>query len=499
MNNNPLLAKNENIRLTFRLPLLICFALYAAWQMGAIYFSGNTLSIDGRTPLPVDIDNLTVLIAAGYILSIIVMIVLPRIIVWAERITAMAALVSALALFLPLGPGVLSLFYYVQCFCCLFMIGFETALIVNLFSEKTAIVHLLVAYPFIQILIAVLQNDFYKMPFQVFRLFSVIALALMLLFFFKLPAKVWPGYVKKDDNFVAPKSLFAGIFILIGLDCFATLFGIAVAESISHGVSVFYLSSGVYGIVIFFVWKHCNIAPLQCIKYLTAITALGFIMAIAAQYVSALSLPACFLLGAGSTCCWLNPFFGILVAKRYPSRYLSSVFIGIAFVTVLIHTALLDALRDNLTMLYVIYLFIAVVLAIVYLLLEPYLLYSFRGRTLQNIIGLVAEDADEAKAVPFTETIAEKPAVHTDESLHERRMKILVTHAFSPLTRREYQLTDCIMRGLRRSEIAKEMGVLPDTISKYRSAIYSKFDIHSRQELFRLAEKLDRQWPPDKT
>ena len=73
-------------------------------------------------------------------------------------------------------------------------------------------------------------------------------------------------------------------------------------------------------------------------------------------------------------------------------------------------------------------------------------------------------------------------------------MKILITHSLSPLTRREYQLADCIMRGLRRSEIAEEMDIKPETISKYRQNIYSKFDIHSRKELFSLAEKLEREW-----
>jgi len=76
-------------------------------------------------------------------------------------------------------------------------------------------------------------------------------------------------------------------------------------------------------------------------------------------------------------------------------------------------------------------------------------------------------------------------------------MKILMTHTLSPLTRREYQVADCIMRGLRRSETAQEMGVLPETITKYTNQIYSKFGIHRRQDLFRLAEKLDREWLDD--
>jgi DNA-binding CsgD family transcriptional regulator len=502
-----LLAENEGKRLNLRLPLLICFAMYSAWQMGVVYFSGETLSIDGRAPLPVSIDDLTVLIAAGYMLSILVMIFLPRITVWTERITAITALLSALALYLPVSPGTLAMFYYLQCFCCLFMIGFETAIIVNLFSEKTTIKHLLVAYGLTNVFIAVLQNDFYKVTFPTFRLFTVVALALMLVFFFRLPANVWPRYVKKSDGFAAPVSLYTGVFILCALDCFATLFGIAVAESIRHGLLVIYISSAAFGLIIYILWKRYNITPLQSCSVLVAMTALGFVLAIASRFAPVLSLAACALLGAGVTCCWLNPFFGLLIAKRHPSRFIVPICIGIAFVTVLIHSALLDALRNNLTVLYVVYLVIAVSLVILYLILQPYLGYSFRGRTLRDIIGVVAEETEEeaaeAKIIPvnraalLTKTETAESAAPVDVPLHERRMKILMTHALSPLTNREYQLADCIMRGLRRSEIAQEMGIEPESITKYSNRIYNKFAIHRRQDLFRLAEKLEREWPEE--
>ena len=83
------------------------------------------------------------------------------------------------------------------------------------------------------------------------------------------------------------------------------------------------------------------------------------------------------------------------------------------------------------------------------------------------------------------------------EEPHEQRMKNLEGRAFSPLTRREYQVADCIMRGLRRSEIEEELGIKPSTINDHRKAIYSKFGINSRKELFRLAESLNREWEND--
>jgi DNA-binding CsgD family transcriptional regulator len=172
---------------------------------------------------------------------------------------------------------------------------------------------------------------------------------------------------------------------------------------------------------------------------------------------------------------------------------------GIAFATVLIQATLLDKLRDNLIVLYAVYVIIAVMLIILYLILEPYLIYSFRSRTLQDLIGVVAEDTDERKtaeleAIPIVKAVEVKHIEPEDETLHSRRMKILLTHTLSPLTRREYQLADCIMRGLRRSEIAQEMGLKPATVTQYTNTVYDKFGIHKRQELFRLAEKLEREW-----
>jgi DNA-binding CsgD family transcriptional regulator len=149
--------------------------------------------------------------------------------------------------------------------------------------------------------------------------------------------------------------------------------------------------------------------------------------------------------------------------------------------------------------LYLVYLVIAVGMVILYLAIRPYLSYSFSGRTLQDMIGVVAEETDDgetapSEAAPVVEAISETPIVPETETLHARRMDILMKHTLTPLTAREYEVVDLIMRGMTRSEIAETMGIKPDTISKHRNAIYSKFVIHKRQELFKLAESLEREW-----
>jgi DNA-binding NarL/FixJ family response regulator len=425
------------------------------------------------------------------------MIFLSKYIVWAERIAGTLSLVSALTLFLPLAPEILTTFFYIQYFCCFLMTGFETALIVNLFKARTAAFYLTVIYALPNLLIGLLHNEIYQVTFTQFRLFIVAALALLLVFFFKLPAGSWPRYVTKNNGLVRPKSLIAGTFVLVGLSALLSMFGQTIAESVTHGVFVFYCVGSVFSVSIGILWKRFGITLLRSASVLLALGTIGFVLAIVSLLVPELSLAACALFGAMTACCWLVPFFGLLIARNYPSRFVSPVIIGSAFLAVLVHTALLEALRDNLTLLYVVYLVIAVVLAIIYLMLEPYLLYSFRSRTLQDTIGIVAEETEETAEIK-TSLLGkiETPETVTAPDIlpHERHMKTLMTHALSPLTSREYQLADCIMRGLRRSEIAAEMGIEPESITKYSNRIYNKFDIHRRQDLFKLAEKLDREW-----
>ncbi|HCC34335.1 MAG TPA: hypothetical protein DEQ02_01370, partial [Ruminococcaceae bacterium] len=78
MTQHPILLENEGKRLTLRLPLLICFSMFNAWQMGMIYFSSQSLSVDGRVATPMSESLTTPLAAAGYVFSILVMIFLPR-------------------------------------------------------------------------------------------------------------------------------------------------------------------------------------------------------------------------------------------------------------------------------------------------------------------------------------------------------------------------------------------------------------------------------------
>ena len=210
--NNRLLFENQRKRLKKPLWLLICFAMFTFWQMGFIYFMGPSLNIDGRTPLPVSMDNITAIIALAYVLCIAFMIFLPRFVIWAERIVLCLALLTVIGLFFPVGEEALLLLIYAHVFFCCFIIGFESFTIINFFTENTAIIHLTLAYGVALVLIAVVQNDFLPITFPVFRIVTVIAVSAVLFFFIKMPAnsEACPQFVKKSDGLTAPKKLLTG-------------------------------------------------------------------------------------------------------------------------------------------------------------------------------------------------------------------------------------------------------------------------------------------------
>jgi hypothetical protein len=105
------------------------------------------------------------------------------------------------------------------------------------------------------------------------------------------------------------------------------------------------------------------------------------------------------LLGAGVTVCWLNPFFGLPIAKRFPSKRIVPASLGIAFLATVIQIALLKALRESPTILHVVCLVVAAAMTILFFQLKPYLLYIFHGRALREIAeqSLEAETEKEAE------------------------------------------------------------------------------------------------------
>lgn len=289
MPNKGILFENQEKRMVLPVWQHVCFVMFCIWQMGFIYFMGPSLTIDGKTPLPISMDNITLLIVAGYVCTIITMMFRPDRVVRMARLSAITALVSAAAFFAPLADQVMMGVIYLHCFCCCYMIGFETAMIVYFFSEKSAIRHLLVIYPMAYAAIGVIQNDFAPISFAWFRSLTVIMLALLVLFYFKMPGKTMPRFVRREDGLMLPKHFFAGVFILSFLSALLGVIGPAVAAETRHGVVVLYVGSAVWTLGLYGICRITQRHPIHLVPVIIVIAVMGYIMMIFSAYVQGIS------------------------------------------------------------------------------------------------------------------------------------------------------------------------------------------------------------------
>lgn len=473
-----LLRENERKRIRLPVGMLLCYSLFTAWQMGVVFFSGKALSIGGRTPLPISADGMGGVIVAAYLLSFVFLVFFQKRSVAAARIGLGISMASALALYLPLPDAALSALVAVQSFCCVFLTGVCISVAVNLFTEETELYDVLVTAVFADLLIAILQNDLLPVPYAVFRGFTAAALALLLFFFFRLPKTSWPEYAARDGGLVKPKRFFAGVYFLIGVTCMLTLFGNTVSEGVPHGVTVFSVSTALCGGAVFLLWKLPRLSPLRCGKFLIALGALGFLLAVAGPLHPALRYASCALLGCGNLACCLSSFYGIALMGRYPSRWITPTIILLAVATVLLHTVLLNAFRGDLSVLYLLYALLAVTAAIAYLLIEPHLLWTMqRPREAAGDVAPIPAEAAAGDAVrPSSRsfTVAELDA-------------LLSPHASGALAGQELRVAELILCGFTSREIAQAMRITQNTVKGYRKNLYAKLNVHSLRELFLLS------------
>ena len=457
-----LLSANQSKRQEYTLRRLILFAMFCFWQMGFIYFMGPSLTINGRTPLPISMDNVATLIAVCYVLSILYMIFLPRYVVPAERFFTAAALVSALALFLPLSDSLLKYLIYLQIFCCCIMIGFETFIIVNHFSEQSAIYALTAGYGVALSLISVVQNDFLPITFPVFRVITVLALVMLLLFFFRMPVnpKICPEYVKKNSGIICPKKLMCGIFLLVFVGSTMAVSGPSIAGEVKHGVSITYGVDALISFFIYWLYKKKGLHPFQAISACIGAGCVGFILMFAADYVPFLSYIACGFIGIGMFACQMLPLYGFVLMKTYPSKYISPIIIGLALLAVLVQSSMVELFRSTPIMLCLVYAVLMVVFVIIYLQIAPYLLYTLDKK----------ETGSKEDAVTPTEAPEAALDLHT-------------------LTARELEVAGLIASGYSNAEIADALFISAYTVNDHTKKIYRKLEVHSRLELAALLNR----------
>jgi len=487
--NYSFLLENEKKRKHYPLWMLLCFAAFCFWQMGFIYFVGPALTIDGRTPLPISMDNVTMLIVVAYVCSIIYMIILPRQVIRAARITTAVTLVSALGLFFPFSDEVLRLLIYLQMFCCCFMIGFETFVMVNYFSEQVTIRHLTVAYGVAVLLISVVQNDFALISFPHFRILTVIAVSLLLLFFCRMPAgkDACPRYVTKESGLVKPKKLLYGTYVLEFVSALMAVSGPSISDGIKNGVFITYLMDMAASFGIYFLYKKAKIHPFRSISICIGVGCIGFLLMLVVPYLPFMAYVSCAFIGVGMVPCQMIPLYNVMLMKNYPSRYLPPIAIGLAMAAVLVQSSLVEIFRDAPHLLYLTYSVIMVILVIIYLQIEPHFFYAMR-RKLEHRAqreAVATEMAQEMKEK--SEVVAGQKAVESEITENSGAQS---DNVFDVLSKREKEVVDLIASGYSNAEIASALFISPHTVNDHTKKIYRKLDVHSRYELTALVNKM---------
>ncbi len=461
-----LLYENEQKRRDIPLWQLLCFVMFCVWQMGFIYYIGPALNIDGRTPLPISPDNLTLLIVAGYVASILTMILAPKAVIWLSRIATAVALVSALGLFLPLGTDALTMLIYIQCFACCYMIGFESATMVHYFTGKSVTKHLLIAYPVGYTVIAFIQSDFIALDFSVFRILTVIMLGLLLLFYVKIPSGSGIRFVKKEDGIILPKRFLGGFLLLAFLGALLGVIAPAAAAEVEHGVFAAYIGCAVGSAFLYLLYKKTGKHPICFVSYIIGISAIGYVLLVVSEYVPALGLVASALIGVGMAACALLPLFAMLVVKQYPSKLIVPSYIALAMLAVIVQSVLVEAFRASTVLLNISYLVVVIILAFIFVVVEPFLIYAMSRK--------------------FDEPVAVEQSEEAEEVISVDEQKI----ALDLLTNREKEIAELISCGHSNKDIATMLVLSEYTIKDHTKSIYRKLGIHSRYELTALVNRL---------
>ena len=432
--------------------------------MGVLYYSGTTMSLFGRTPIPLTQEDTIAVIAAGYLASMLFMCLFPKKTVWAERILLPVACAVTVLMLFPFSSTVITVLFYIEAFICTFSIGTMVSVAANQFTTETTWRDGILGMVVGGVLIALLQNEFVPVSFTAFTIFSVFLIAINALFYYLIPAKIETEYVSRTNKRRMPKILFLGLWAVNAFSTLLLCLASSYAESVPHGISVLYFSGAIMAVLLYFIRNRLGGKSLRIYGIFFALSILGFVLAYLSLSVPALRYVSLVLLAFNVVLAVLWIFFAAAAFEVYPTRFIGVIGAGMGLVLAAFHSGLQEALRDNIPLLYGIYAALSVVLFIVYFFLEPYFTYAWNK-----------------KSTPIP--ISENPMPEQPEKSEQQ------PHPFDCLSEQEHILATLIMDGHTESSAAKSMNITLNTEKGYRKSLYFKLDIHSKRELFELANR----------
>ena len=457
--------------------MLAFIETYTIWQMGVLYYATKDFTLGGVTPLPVAVDKAIVFLVIGYLLGGLLSWLCPRRVSLWGRITVAVSLVSTLLLFLPLPDLVFKALFDVCATGCAVLIGVCATLIVDLYSLKTALKDAVAAAILTAPWIALLQNGFFQIDFRIFNACSAVVLILMLVGLSRIPSRADMTFLTKAPSppvegkpapNVAPTNLLVGTFLVFAIIALCNLFSSTAAETLSHGIFAYHLSSGCWAAL--FAWLHYGrkADPMRLYALLLGLVALGFVLWMlpvpGMEYVSIA------LQGAGNLGNMAAWFVAGILFERWNSRLLAPLTVLAALLMVIVNFVLTEALRHNPPLLYAVFAVIALVLLIIYFLSEPY----FR-RGWEN-------------AMEPTPRLRETPLPAREEEANAPPQADVP--ALSLLTNRETEIIELISFGYSNVDIAKKLNISENTVKYHTKNIYPKLGAHNRYELVALVNQL---------
>lgn len=455
------LIKEEKKQYRIESPLLLLFSMpFIVWQMGVLFFSGTSMSLFGRTPIPVEQDVTVAVIAAGYLVSIFALCLFPRKAVLMERILLPFALLSTVLMLFPFSARLLSLLSYISVFCCVFSIGAMLSVASQHFTVETTWRDGIISMTGGGMMIAVLQNDLFRVSFTAFTVFSILLIAAETLFFFAIPLKITARYVSREDGAKMPAILFIGIWLVIGFSTLLICFASSYAESVENGVSALYLSAAVMAVLLYFIRKRRGAETVRIFGVFFSVAIFGFVLAYLSLQLPALRIPACICMGFVVVLANLWTFFSAVAFRVHPIGWIGALGAATGLVLAMLHSGILELLRDNLSLLYGLYAAFSVALLIIYYYLEPYFTRAWVRLQDERKTGGARKEKYSAAS-------------------------------FARLSEQEGILAELILDGYSETAAASRMNITLNTQKGYRKNLYSKLGIHTKRELFELANRKD--------
>jgi hypothetical protein len=360
-----ILADNNALRINLSLLMLFCFAIPAPTSIGAV---------DYFTP-PVYSDIAMTLIA-GYAMAIPLVMFFQRYVIRVARFAIALRLLLALILLLPMPLGVVTVAYGALLLCDALMIGLEICIAACLFSKETLIKALCMTQ-FIRMGFIVILDTWLPMSLTIFSIYVVVASVAWSYFYWKLP-NVWIRYVKREDGLVPPRKMFVAICFLFAFNVCVRMFGQNFAINTGN-YDIIYIAATLSAAIFFLLWRHAGISPFRLLGAIILLSLVGFVCALLSAYLP-LTVFACILMGLGMINLIINAYYAMFLLECYPSRFVLPALCLIT-IAVVAQTGLLWNFSPSDTQLrYGLYLLIVVMFAVLYLIMQPYIIHSFNKK-----------------------------------------------------------------------------------------------------------------------